>query len=209
MALVIDSVLLLLLKQGWNGRTKGPGRAAVAAALLELGLAGNVRVQAGKIEVVAPATDSVLEGFAQKLAGLGRPLPRDALERLDGADLVPFLQRLQEKGQVRLTTKKTLGLFPKTEAVLLDIDAATRTEQRIIRVLVGGSPDAETIILAGVLEAGGLLKAFISEGALAANTKRIRGLMTGRDTLGYLVDKRFKAMQGALVEGVLTALRGR
>ncbi len=204
---VVDGVSLLLLNQGWDGRTKGPGRAMAAAAILELGLGSNVRVQGGKIEVIAPATDTVLEGFAQKLAALGRPTPTEALAKLDGAPLLPFLQRLQERGQVRLATRKTLGLFPKTEALLLDRDGATRTEQKIIRVMVGGTPEAEVILLLGVAEAAGLLSSFMAPGALASSQKRIRGLLTGRDTLGYLVDRRFKAMQGALVEGVLGALR--
>ncbi len=57
------------------------------------------------------------------------------------------------------------------------------------------------------MDAAGLLPNLVSSSALDFNRKRIQGLVSGKDKLGYLADREYKAMQEVLVVTVLANVK--
>lgn len=137
------------------------------AVLADLGLGGHVRTGPGRggstrVEAVAaqPPADDVLRSAWDYLA----PKPRNvqtALAAIGPALRAPLLDRLVARGDIRRSTRRTLGLFDTK--VLEDGGSGRRaallTDVRAVLV-DGAEPQARVAALAALLSASGTLPQF-------------------------------------------------
>jgi hypothetical protein len=122
--------------------------------------------------------------------------------------LQAWKDRLQERGLISHRSWKHLGMFQRSQTVLLDEDAKERLQGKLRRAIAGGgTPEATTILALGLLDASGLFGTVVPPGAQEYNRKRLNGLLAGRDVMGYAVDKQLKGMQEIAVRTVLDTVR--
>lgn len=208
-----EQFLLVAWREGWDDRMYKPragsqGGALVGALLLELAVRGRLRVQRDRFVVSNEKTNNRhLDAFAEEVRRVGQLTTQTAMGNLArglGKRLKPWIHGLEQRGVLRERTWRHLGLFKRSELVLLDPELKMKLENRLIRTLAGGgNPDGRTITLLGLIDAAGLLPDLVPEQALAFNKKRIHGLVTGRDVLHYRVDPAVKRLQELAVQTIL------
>lgn len=208
-----EQFLLVAWREGWDDRMYKPragsqGGAIVGALLLELALRGRLRVQRDRFVVAnEPTNNRHLDAFADEVRRLSQLSTQSAMGHLArglAKKAKPWIRNLEQRGIVHERTWRHLGLFPRSELLLLDHDIKAKLENRLVRTLAGGgNPDGRTITLLGLIDAAGLLPEIVPEQALAFNRKRIHGLVTGRDVLHYRVDPSMKRLQELAVQTVL------
>jgi hypothetical protein len=211
-----EHFLLVAIHDDWDdrmekGKVGRQGVALVASLLFELALRGRLRIQMDRLQVVGEATgDPALDAFADTVREHGHMKARAAIDRLArqaSRHIDPWRGRLHRRGVARAERWRFLGVLPRHRMLITDPEAKAKMENRLQRTLVGGTPDARTILLLGLIDAAGLLPEIIPEGALAFNRKRIHALLAGRDPLGYRVDPGVHDLQAALVEEILRTVR--
>lgn len=208
-----EQYLLIAMGEGWDDRIEkyrlgAHGPAIVGALILDLALRGRLRIQRDRFEVLdGRVGDADLAAIADRLRQLQGVPSAEAMRRLGAGDLTgvirPWKNRLAARGLVRERTWRHLGLFKRSETTLLAPDAQAKLENRLVRLLSGGTADGQSICLMGLIDAAGLLPNLVPSAALPFNRARIQGLVSGRDKLGYLIDRDFKGMQEVLVVTVL------
>lgn len=175
---ILAEDLLLLLFRPNSGRT-GPGTIAgentlfyplAGAVLAELGLGGHVRTVPGRVgttrvEAVAehPPSDDLLRDGWDHLAEKPRSV-QTTLAAIGPTLRAPLLDRLVERGDLRRSTRRRLGLFDTT--ILEDGDTGRRIRllEDVREVLVDGvEPRARVAALAALLWASGTLPQFDPE----------------------------------------------
>jgi hypothetical protein len=212
-----EQYLLIAITEGWDDRQEkfrvgSHGPALVGALILDVALRGHLKIQRDRFEVVdGGELDPDLAPVVKRLRELKDAPSMEAMRRLGAGDLTglirPWKQRLARRGLVTERTWKHMGLFKRSETDLRAPDAQAKLENRLVRLLSGGTADAQTICLLGLIDAAGLLPNLVPSSALPFNRSRIQGLVTGRDKLGYLVDRDFKGMQEVLVTTILTNVK--
>ncbi|MEK6985249.1 MAG: GPP34 family phosphoprotein [Candidatus Thermoplasmatota archaeon] len=208
-----EQYLLIAMGEGWDDRIEkyrvgAHGPAIVGALILDLALRGRLRIQRDRFEVLdGRVGDADLAAIADRLRQLQGVPSAEAMRRLGAGDLTgvirPWKNRLAARNLVRERTWRHLGLFKRSETTLIAPDAQTKLENRLVRLLSGGTADGQSICLMGLIDAAGLLPNLVPSAALPFNRARIQGLVAGRDKLGYLIDRDFKGMQEVLVATVL------
>jgi hypothetical protein len=211
-----EEFLTVALREGWDDRMEKAkagrmGAALAASMLLELTLAGRLRLHLDRFDVTGePTGDEALDAFAQEVQALSEHRAVDSFEHLakkSTKHLAPWRNRLAERGIVHVDRRLWLGFLPRVRTNVADPEAKARLENRLQRTLVGGTPDVRTILLLGLIESAGLLSEIIPLGAMAFNRKRIKSLLAGRDSLGYRVDPGIQELQGPLIETLLGQVR--
>lgn len=182
------------------------GGAFLAAPMLELLLAGRLKVQRDRFQVTeGPALAKSLEDLAAALDA-HRDFPSlDAMRRIGRNELpdlvLPWKLRLQEAGILVLDAKGRV-------VQVADPDAQGALENRLTRILAGsGVVQAQDIVLLGLAQASGVLPRFVPQSALAFNEKRIKALLSGRDTLDYRVDSGLRNVQELALSTILAHVR--
>lgn len=162
--------LLLLLFQPDSGTIAGEGTlfyVLAGAVLVDLGLGGHVRTGAGRlgsttVEAVAdhPPADHLLRASWEYVANKPRGL-QTILAATGPALREPLLDRLVERGDLRRSTRKTLGLFKSS--VIEEGDTGRRSgllgEARAVLV-DGVEPTPRVAALAALLYGSGTLPQF-------------------------------------------------
>ncbi|MEA3190638.1 MAG: hypothetical protein QOD77_1220 [Thermoplasmata archaeon] len=208
-----EQFLLVAWREGWDDRMYKPragsqGGAIVGALLLELALRGRLRVQRDRFVVAnEPTNNRHLDAFAEEVRRVQQLSTQSAMGHLArglSKRIKPWVKNLEQRGIVRERAWRHLGLFPRSELILVDEEIKAKLENRLVRTLAGGgNPDGRTITLLGLIDAAGLLSEIVPEQAMAFNKKRIHGLVTGRDVLHYRVDPAMKRLQELAVQTVL------
>lgn len=200
---------------GWDAnaqkvRAGSYGGALVGALLLELNLQGRLGVQRGRLSVLEGAIEDPL--YAEFARAVGEQKDRTsqvAMEKLGkrlGKRLGPWKERLSAAGYATYTPKSFLGMDRSAFAVRPDVQGVLTN--RLTRILAGsGVVDARSIALLGLIEASGLLESLVPASALPFNRKRIKGLLSGRDTMGYKVDKSLQAASDTALQQILSDVR--
>lgn len=178
------------------------GGALLAAPLLELVMAGRLRVQRDRFQPVEGAPlPRALEDLAAAVQEVTDLPTLDAMAKLGRRELpellIPWKLRLADAG--------IFALDPKNRIVqVVDPDAQGALENRLMRVLAGsGVVQAQDTLLLGLAMYAKLLPRFVPSSALAFNEKRIRALLGGRDTLDYRVDSGVRGLQELAVSTIL------
>lgn len=211
-----EHYILLTLDDDWDERRErigapGLGGGLIGALLLDLVRQGKLRVQRDRFQVTDAAVDDAGALVLEKLALKDGETSQAAMRRL--AKWLPQLlaaykDRLQERGLIEHRQWRHLGLFHRSQAVLLDEPAQERLRNKLARAIAGGGrPDAATILSLGLLEASGLFGLVVPEGAQAYNRKRLNGLLGGKDVMGYKVDDELRGVQEMAVRTVLDNVR--
>lgn len=159
--------LLLVLFQPGSGTIAGETTLSyvlAGAVLAELGLGGHVRAGAGRLGSTTvsavpgrPPADHLLrdswEYVSDRARGVQTVLPATGPTLRE-----PLLDRLVERGDLRRSTRRALGLFPVTalEEGATGRRAALLTELRAVLVN-GGEPAPRVAALAALLYASGAL----------------------------------------------------
>jgi hypothetical protein len=99
-------------------------------------------------------------------------------------------------------------MFHRSWVNVLDEEAQDRLRNKLRRAIAGGgTPEASSILLLGLLDASGLLGSIVPDEAMDYNRKRLNGLLGGRDIMGYKVDPKLKALQEIAVRTILQNVR--
>jgi hypothetical protein len=163
--------LLLLLFQPESGTIAGEGTlyyVLAGAVLADLALDGRVGTEDGKlgtltvraVDDVAPPSDASLRATWDYVAGRARGV-QTVLAATGPTLREPLLDRLVERGDIRRTTRKTLGLFSMTS---LTAAPSGRREELLADVraaLVDGiEPTPRVAALAALIYGSGTLPQF-------------------------------------------------
>jgi hypothetical protein len=212
-----EQFLLVALREDWDDRMErvGAGRqgaAMIAAVLLDLAVRGRLRMHRDRFDLAGePTGDAALDNFASGIEAMGNVPSQQLIERLGKKATAltrPWKSRLARRGFAREETWRFLGLFPRSRMRITDADAKGQLENRLVRTMAGGgTPDAQTIALLGLIDAAGLLPELVPDAALAYNRRRIQGLLSGRDPLGYKVDPMLRNVSDAALESILRNVR--
>jgi hypothetical protein len=215
-----EAFLLLANGGGWDERTErnkigALGGALAGSMLLELLQQRIILVQRDRLTRTGNTTeDSAVAAIEDRLRRINEKGERpslDAMGRLAKWDrelLLPFKQRLAERGLVEYGSRRFLGLFYRSQVTVLDEAAQDRLRNKLKRAIAGGgTPEAASILLLGLLDATGLLSSIVPEEAMEYNRKRLNGLLGGRDIMGYKVDPNLKALQEVAVRTILNNVR--
>ena len=216
-----EAFLLLANGGGWDERAEKNkegffGGALAGAMVLELLMRGQVIVQRDRIVLTGEPTDD--EALAPIVARLRRVREKKGdltslqqmgqLAKANRDLLTPFKQRLADKGLVTYGSRKHLGLFHRSWVEVSDDAAQERLQNRLRRAIAGGgTPEAASILLLGLLDASGLFDTVVPDEAADYNRKRLNGLLGGRDIMGYKVDPQLKALQEIATRSVLNNVR--
>jgi hypothetical protein len=216
-----EAFLLLANGGGWDERAEKNregsfGGALAGAMVLELLMRGQVLVQRDRIVLTGEPTDD--EALAAIVADLRRIREKKGdltslqqmgqLAKANRHLLTPFKQRLADKGLATYGSRKHLGLFHRSWVEVVDEGAQERLQNRLRRAIAGGgTPEAASILLLGLLDATGLFGTVVPDEAADYNRKRLNGLLGGRDIMGYKVDPQLKALQEIATRAVLNNVR--
>jgi hypothetical protein len=216
-----EAFLLLANGGGWDERAEKNregffGGALAGAMVLELLMRGQVIVQRDRIVLTGEPTDD--EALAAIVAALRRIRETKGdltslqqmgqLAKRNRDLLTPFKQRLADKGLATYGSRKHLGLFHRSWVEIADEGAQERLQNRLRRAIAGGgTPEAASILLLGLLDASGLFDTVVPDEAADYNRKRLNGLLGGRDIMGYKVDPQLKALQEIATRAVLNNVR--
>ena len=162
MSMIAEDLLLLLLDdetgKSITDSTRLP-RALAGAAVLELALAGNVRVtekgeniRRGRLVTVRGAkilTDPTLTRVYETLAAAKPMRPQSAIEKLQKGLRDELLARLEKAGKVRRVSRKVLGMFPKTDWPVTDRRYKDELRTRVRRALTSHTtpPEREAALI--------------------------------------------------------------
>ena len=216
-----EMFILAVNEGGWDERIEKakPGRLGAAlsgAVVLELLVRGRVLVQRDRFTVVGePGDDPAVEAAVAKLRSirerkgdLGSLPHMRRFAKWNREMLEPFKERLAGRGLVRHGHRMHLGVLYRSHVDLLDEDAQERLRNKLRRAIAGGgTPEASSILLLGLLDACGLLALIVPDEAMDYNRKRLNGLLGGRDIMGYKVDPQLKALQEVAVRTILQNVR--
>jgi hypothetical protein len=211
-----EQFLLVALHGDWDdamlrARPGAQGAAIAGSLLLELALRGAVKVQRGRFVVETDSLPPEWENVAADVRGLSEDTTQVVLEKLTkdlGARIRPWVQALERRGTVREERVRRFGILSRSRLVVVDETPKAKLENRLVRVLAGGgNPDARTILLLGLVQASGLLRAIVPAQAYEFNRKRIQALLSGRDTMSYRVDDSIRRVQDLAVQTVLQDIR--
>ncbi|MFF3992689.1 GPP34 family phosphoprotein [Streptomyces cyaneofuscatus] len=166
--LIVEDLTLLLMDDA-SGAIPTAGTLYYTqggAVLVELGLAGHVRVDEGdrgltgiRVHAVVgrPPEDPLLRDAYKKVSEKVRGVQTLLIEIGTGLR-EPVFDRLVERGTLRRETKKTLGLFRTTSHTIADSAYKKALLEQVRAVLIDGAePDARTASLIGLLSASGSL----------------------------------------------------
>ncbi|MGW3831433.1 GOLPH3/VPS74 family protein [Streptomyces microflavus] len=166
--LIVEDLTLLLMDDA-SGAIPTAGTLYYTqggAVLVELGLAGHVRVDEGdqgltgiRVHAVVgrPPQDPVLRDAYEKVSEKVRGVQTLLIEIGTGLR-EPVFDRLVERGTLRRETRKTLGLFRTTSTTIADTAYKKALLEQVRAVLIDGAePDARTASLIGLLSASGSL----------------------------------------------------
>lgn len=216
-----EMFILAVNEGGWDERIEKakPGRlggALAGAIVLELLQRGRVLVQRDRFTVVGESgDDEAVEAAVAKMRSIRErkgdiaSLPHmRRMAKWNRELLEPFKDRLAGRGLVQHSHRMHLGLFYRSSVTLLDEDAQERLRNKLRRAIAGGgTPEASSILLLGLLDACGLLPLIVPDEAMDYNRKRLNGLLGGRDIMGYKVDPQLKALQEVAVRTILQNVR--
>ncbi|HJQ93030.1 MAG TPA: GPP34 family phosphoprotein, partial [Candidatus Thermoplasmatota archaeon] len=216
-----EAFLLLANGGGWDERAERDregffGGALAGAMVLELLMRGQVLVQRDRIVATGePTGDEALVPIVARLRRVrekkGDLTSLQQMAQLAKANrelLTPFKQRLADKGLVTYGSRKHLGLFHRSWVEVTDESAQERLQNRLRRAIAGGgTPEAASILLLGLLDASGLFGTVVPDEAADYNRKRLNGLLGGRDIMGYKVDPQLKALQEIATRAILSNVR--
>jgi hypothetical protein len=184
--------------------------------VLELLMQGQVLVQRDRIVLTGEATEdeaivpivAELRRIREKKGDLTSLQQMGRLAKANRVLLTPFKQRLADKGLVSYGSRKHLGLFHRSWVEVTDEAAQERLQNRLRRAIAGGgTPEAASILLLGLLDASGLFDTVVPDEAADYNRKRLNGLLGGRDIMGYKVDPQLKALQEIATRSILNNVR--
>lgn len=209
---VLERFLLLAFGTAWDHRReRGEATALAGALLLELLRGGNLAVQHGAFHLKDEPADPTLAAVAKELGRIGPCPTNEALLRLTrkAPELVqPWKDLLVRSGVLADEHGKVLGLLRRSSTRVVDGDRKARLEQRLTRFLAGsGVPDTDTLLLLGLLEASGTLERFLPRPTLPFNRRRIQGLITGRDSLGYRATGALQGLDETVLHAILKDVR--
>jgi Golgi phosphoprotein 3 (GPP34) len=216
-----EAFLLLANGGGWDERAEQNregsfGGALAGAMALELLMRGQVLVQRDRLVLTGEPTDDPalvpiverLRAVREKKGDLTSLQQMGQLAKANRDLLTPFKQRLAAKGIASYGSRKHLGLFHRSWVEITDEGAQERLQNRLRRAIAGGgTPEASSILLLGLLDATGLFDTVVPDEAADYNRKRLNGLLGGRDIMGYKVDPDLKALQEIATRTVLNNVR--
>ncbi|MFA5943809.1 MAG: GPP34 family phosphoprotein [Candidatus Thermoplasmatota archaeon] len=216
-----EAFLLLANDGGWDERSEqnrggSYGGALAGAMVLELLMRGAVMVQRDRFTLTGDAPgDAALVPIVDRLRRIREKkgdLPSlqqlGELAKWNRELLLPFKERLAAKGLVEYGSRRHLGLFHRSWVNVTNTDAQERLQNRLRRAIAGGgTPEAPSILLLGLLDASGLFSTVVPNEAADYNRKRLNGLLGGRDIMGYKVDPALKALQEIATRTVLSNAR--
>jgi multidrug efflux pump subunit AcrA (membrane-fusion protein) len=214
-----EAFLLLANEGGWDERTERNAPGALGAALagsllLDLVARGRVLIQRDRFTIVGDLGDDATEAVVAKLQQLQAKRDRPSLPahvelaKWNRELLAPFKERLARRGLITHGHRMHLGLFYRCWVEVVDVTAPERLRNRLRRTIAGGgTPEAESVLLLGLMDACGLLESIVPAQALDYNRKRLNGLLAGRDIMGYKVDPRLKGVQEVAVRTILQNVR--
>lgn len=161
--------LLLLLFQPDSGTIAGENTlfyVLAGAVVGELAMSGHVRTDdAGKVAAVAerPPTDPILRSAWDYVAEKPRGV-QTVLAAIGPGLREPLLDRLVERGDIRRTTRKALGLFDTSKLEEGDTGRRAALVADVRRVLVEGvEPAPRVAALAALISGSGTLPQFHRE----------------------------------------------
>jgi hypothetical protein len=205
-----------LLLFGYDDLT---GRAEVASADLECGLAGawmmelalarRIDVLDGKVSVLddAPLGDAEADTALGRIAGEDKPHPPEWwIDRLRPGLRERMLDRLTDRGMLRLERGRTMLVVPVRRYVSADSAAESAARARLEDVVVrGAEPDARTAALASLLDACGLARRSLPDdidpGELEARMKQLRDGQWTSDAVRAAI----QSIQAALIVATTVA----
>jgi len=212
-----EAYLLLANDGAWDERKErnkvgAYGGALTGALLLELLMGKMVLVQRDRFTSTGNTTDDAalqaVDAALRQVNSKGEKPSLVAMGKLAKRNrdlLLPYKQRLADKGLIRFGSRRFLGLFYRSYVEVLNPDAQEKLSNRLRRAIAGGgTPDAGSILLLGLLDATGLFGLVVPDEAVDYNRKRLNGLLGGRDIMGYKVDPALKALQEVAVRTILT-----
>lgn len=216
-----EAFLLLANGGGWDERAERNregffGGALAGAMVLELLMRGQVMVQRDRIVLTNEPTDDEallaivarLRRIREKKGDLSSLQQMGQLAKANRELLTPFKQALADKGIATYGSRRHLGLFHRSWVDITDEGAQERLQNRLRRAIAGGgTPEAASILLLGLLDASGLFSTVVPDEAADYNRKRLNGLLGGRDIMGYKVDPALKALQEVATRAVLNNVR--
>jgi hypothetical protein len=217
--LLADDLVLLLLDDDSGRFASGSHHrsALAAAALVDLVEQGVVELVEGRgllhrdtVRLVRPGvvTDPVLVLVATKVGEKERA-PQTLLERL-GADVErSLLTRLTERGVLRETDGKLLGLFPRTLWPAVDVSHEQQVREQVRAVLVdGATPERRTALLIGLLAAVGQAHKVVDSGGRSRRDLRRRAAEVTPDSWPVEALKKAVASQAAATTASTAGIAG-
>lgn len=218
---VPEMFLLVANEGGWDERIERtrPGQlggALAGAMMLDLLLHRRILVQRDRFTVVGePTGDDALAAVVARLrriqekkGDIGSLAQMRLLAKWNRELLEPFKDRLAARGLAEHGHRMHLGLLHRSFVNVLDEESQERLRNKLRRAIAGGgTPEASSILLLGLLDAAGLLVSIVPDEAMDYNRKRLNGLLSGRDIMGYKVDPLLKATQEIAVRTILQNVR--
>jgi hypothetical protein len=216
-----EMFLLVANEGGWDERAEKAkpghlGGALAGALMLELLVQGRINIQRDRFALAGePGGDAAAVAVAAKVRRIKERRPDIAslphmrrLAKWNRELLEPYKDRLAGRGFAEHGHRMHLGLLYRSHVAILDEDAQERLRNKLRRAIAGGgTPEASTILVLGLLDASGLLPTIVPDQALDYNRKRLNGLLSGRDVMGYAVDKQLKGLQEIAVRTILQNVR--
>jgi hypothetical protein len=216
--LIAEDVLLLLV----DDRT---GRFLVDSTRLDNVLAGAVLVELVTIERVGfapagggvkrgrmvvvdatPPDDPVLQGALATVAASRPAKPEQLIARVRKRLRTTLLERLTEAGALRHSTRKLVGILPRTTWPAVDSSHKRELRARLQDVLVAGAtPDGRTAALVSLLLAVNAAHKVVDADKKAVRA-RAKGIAAG-DWAGAAVKKAIDAVNASIAI-VITASAG-
>lgn len=218
----LPEAFLLLANGGqWDERAERNKEGAYGGALagslvLELLMAGAIMVQRDRFIPTGTVPDdptlyAVLERLRrirEKKGDVSSLRQMAELARQNRELLRPYKDSLQMRALARWGERKHLGLFHRSWLQVTDLDVQERLQNRLRRAIAGGgTPEPQSILLLGLLDAVGQFGTVVPDEAADYNRKRLNGLLGGRDIMGYKVHPDLKALQEIAVRTVLANVR--
>ncbi|GAB2666001.1 GPP34 family phosphoprotein [Prescottella soli] len=214
--LIAEDLLLLLLDDESGGPvvdgTRLP-RVLAGAVLLELALDGYVTpaedgedVKKGRLAVRREATpgDPILAGAVEVIRESRRPMkPETAIEKLDTEMREAVFERVVDRGWVRESRRKILGIFPSKTWPAVDESHERGVRRDLEQVLVEGlDPNPRTAALISLLSAVDAVAKVFPDADRKAIRKRAKDIAE-EEWAGAAVRKAVDAINTAVFVAVM------
>ncbi|WP_433610446.1 GOLPH3/VPS74 family protein [Prescottella agglutinans] len=215
-SLIAEDLLLLLLDDESGGpvvdSTRLP-RVLAGAVLLELALDGFVTpaedgddVKKGRLAVRRAATpdDPILARAVEVIRESRRPMkPETAIEKLDTEVRAAVFERVIDRGWVRESRRKILGIFPSKIWPPVDESHEREVRQELVGVLVEGlDPNPRTAALISLLSAVDAAAKVFPDADRKAIRKRAKDIAE-KEWAGAAVRKAVDAINSAVFVAVM------